>query len=381
MPGLAMKVVAVTNDLSERGGGIPPAVVPLCERLTGRGVEVVLAAAQQPNHTIGTRVANYRVLGSKTFGFSPDLLGILDREQPNLVHLHGLWTYGSIAVRIWQRRTGKPVVVSPHGMLDPWALRNRGFKKWIALAAYESGNLRDASCLHSLTEHESRSLKDLGFNDRVVTIPNGVDLAKGVALQKQDFSGRRTLLYLGRLHPKKGIAETLVAWSLFQKEPANGAARWRLLVAGWDDGGHLQQLRDIVRRYKLEERVTFTGPVFGAQKDTMYANADAVILASHSEGLPMTVLEAWAFAKPVFITEQCNLPEGFRAGAAFRITTDPKNIAATLASVLPDRNGLIRAGQAGRALAETSFDWLGICERWVSLYRSILCRPSAKLRA
>src|SRR5262249_47016947 len=138
-------------------------------------------------------------------------------------------------VRIWRSRTGRPVVVSPHGMLDSWALRDSALIKRIAGAAYEWENLRTASRIHALTEGEVKSLNDLGFRDHIVKIPNGVVLAKNRAPQERS---KRTLLYLGRLHAKKGIAETLIAWSLFQKEGSTDASRWLLVIAGWDDGGH-----------------------------------------------------------------------------------------------------------------------------------------------
>jgi poly(glycerol-phosphate) alpha-glucosyltransferase len=370
-----VKIVALTNYLSARGGGIPPAILRLYASLAERGAQIVLAASDPPDQPQCTRAIIYRTFGPKSFGFSPDLLNILDRERPDVVHLHGLWTYGSIVAQIWKRRTGNPVVVSPHGMVDQWALRHRALKKWIAGTAYEWANLRNASCIHALTEGEVKALNDLGFRDHVVKIPNGVDLAKTIVWRE---SSRRTLLYFGRLHPKKGIAHALIAWSLFQKKPNIDPGRWQLVVAGWDEGGHLNELHELVRKYDLEEHVKFVGPAFGATKDSLYASADAMILASHSEGLPMTVLEAWAFGKPVFITEQCNLPEGFSAGAAFKITTDPNNIAEVLTSVLPDRARLMSAGQASRALAESSFNWIKIADTWFSLYSSLVrvhCTP------
>ena len=114
--GFVVKVIAVTNCLSVRGGGIPPAILYLYELLSRKGVEIVLAGVDHPDRAPGAKVVIYQTLGPKSFGFSPDLLNILDREHPDLVHLHGLWTYGSIAVQIWNRRTGNPVVISPHGM-------------------------------------------------------------------------------------------------------------------------------------------------------------------------------------------------------------------------------------------------------------------------
>src|SRR5262245_13963185 len=128
-----MKIVALTNYLSARGGGIPPAMLPLYELLAQRGAEIVLAAGDSPDQAPqSARVIVFPTLGPKTFAYSPDLLDLLDRERPDVVHLHGLWTYGSIAAQIWRARTGNPVVVSTHGMIDPWALRNSALKKWIA---------------------------------------------------------------------------------------------------------------------------------------------------------------------------------------------------------------------------------------------------------
>jgi poly(glycerol-phosphate) alpha-glucosyltransferase len=254
-------------------------------------------------------------------------------------------------------------------MVDPWALRHRALKKWIAGAAYEWANLRNASCIHALAEGERKALDGLGFHSHIVIIPNGTNLAP-VADQREQ--SKRILLYIGRLHSKKGIAETLAGWSIFQKESSIRPARWQLVIAGWDDGGYLDQLYELVRKEKLEQHVRFVGPVFGDAKDSLYANADAIILASHSEGLPMTVLEAWAFGRPVFMTEECNLPEGFSVGAAFKVTTDPRNIAKVLIDVLPDRGRLERAGQAARELIERSFNWTQISETWLSLYSSLV---------
>src|SRR5262249_9186759 len=207
---------------------------PLYELLTEKGVDIVLAGGDPPDCKIGVRTLTYPTRGPRSFAFSPGLLKILDHERPDLVHLHGLWTYGSIAAQLWGRRTGKPVVVSPHGMVDRWALRQSAVKKWTAGAAFEWANLRNASCIHALTEGEVRDLDRLGFRDQVVKVPNGIELPKGI---KSHEPPRRTLLYLGRLHPKKGIAETLLAWSIFQKKLAINPARWQLVIAGWDESG------------------------------------------------------------------------------------------------------------------------------------------------
>jgi glycosyltransferase involved in cell wall biosynthesis len=362
-----MKVLALTTYLSERGGGIPSAILPLYDRLCSKGIEVVLVAADKPARPVKPCIVTFQTVGPRSFGFSWELSRILERESADIVHLHGLWSFGSVAVQLWNWRSEKPFVVSPHGMVDRWALRHQALKKTVAGAAFEWRNLRNAARIHALNESEKKSLETLGFTD-VVTIPNGVNVPARIEVARAE---KKIVLFFGRLHPKKGIAETLVAWSIFQRETRIAPEEWRLVIAGWDDGGHLNDLKKIAGKLGISEHVEFFGPIFGAEKEALYASAHALVLASHSEGLPMTVLEAWSHGKPAFLTDQCNLPEGFESGAAFRITTEPDNIAATMISVLPDTARLLDAGKAARALAIRSFDWDEICHRWVSLYRSL----------
>lgn len=372
MHGAPMKILALTNYLSARGGGIPAAMLRLYESLAAKELDIVLVAGDAPDH-IKTkfRVVLCKTIGPRSFAFSLDWLKILDRERPDVVHLHGLWTYASIVTQVWARRTGNPLVVSPHGMVDQWALTHRGLKKKIAGAVYEWRNLRNATCIHALSDGEANALSGLGFGDRLVKIPNGIDIPTRISDQVISCH-KHNLLYLGRLHPKKGIVELITAWSLVTKKLKSMGATWQLVIAGWDDGGHKEKLHETVRQHGLESDVVFLGPVFGADKERLYSNADAVMLASYSEGLPMSVLEAWAFGRPVFMTEHCNLSEGFRAGAAFKVTTEPNNIADVLFNVLRKPDLLAIAGRAGQALARTSFDWLAISDQWRSLYASLV---------
>src|SRR5204863_365237 len=143
---------------------------------------------------------------------------------------------------------------------------------------------------------------------------------------KGQSESRRTLLYLGRLHPKKNILNLIRAWNQTSKTQRGSRDRWILAIAGWDQGGYETELKNIADGAS----VVFLGSQFGAEKRECYRTCDAFILPSLSEGLPMTVLEAWAHAKPVLMTPECNLPEGFEANAALRIGTTSEEIAAGL---------------------------------------------------
>jgi glycosyltransferase involved in cell wall biosynthesis len=214
-------------------------------------------------------------------------------------------------------------------------------------------------------------VRAFGAKAPIAVIPNGVQLPEAGGDHKLRLSwlpddGRRTLLYVGRLHPKKGLMETLDGWSIVTDRCPELAARWRLVIAGWDDGNHAESLVTHARSLGLSD-VMFPGPVFGEEKDSLYAHADAFILASYSEGSPMAVLEAWAHNLPVFMTRGCNLPEGFAEGAAIEITTDPQDIAKTLFSYL-GTSDLAEIGKRGHALVQKRFSWPTIAKDLQAVY-------------
>ncbi|NJL07686.1 MAG: glycosyltransferase [Methylacidiphilales bacterium] len=146
------------------------------------------------------------------------------------------------------------------------------------------------------------------------------------------------------------------------------AARWRLVLAGWDDGGYAAGLKTLATDLGLADDVLFPGPLFGNDKAAMLAHAQAFILASYSEGLPMAVLEAWANWLPVFMTAACNLPEGFAAGAAVEITAAPDDIAEVLAAHLGSPTDLAIIGSRGRELVEMRFTWDRVADDLLAVY-------------
>ena len=243
------------------------------------------------------------------------------------------------------------------------------------------------------------------------------------------------LLYLGRIHPKKGLVNLLKAWAAVQKAE-NGkqkAEEWVLAIAGWDQGGHEAQLkrvatelaipwadvREQIGKQKTENRnefqlfsarematpispgrspssayrplspailspptahlpppsVLFLGPLFGPDKASAYSHCDAFILPSVSEGLPMVILEAWAYGKPVLMTPECNLPEGFTANAAIRIGPNVESIVQGLAQLLRSPSSdLCSLGANGRQLVAEKFAWPQIGVDMKSVYEWVLGR-------
>lgn len=307
-------------------------------------------------------------IGPKRFGYAPGLTSELKAHSYDALHLHGLWNHTSVVARGWNRANDGALVISPHGMLDPWAQRNSQIKKAVAKWAFENANLRSAAVLRALCWAEADAIEALGLGVPIAVIPNGISLPESdyVPVHPADTS-RKRLLFLGRIHPKKGIAELIEAWAIAGAKSSALRDDWILQIAGWDDGDHLQHLVRLVQERGLTN-VEFSGPLFGAAKLDAYANCDAFILPSYSEGMPMTVLEAWAHRKPVLMTHACNIPEGFVAGGAYRIENPPQSLAAALLYHLDQPSSLEETGERGRKLVEERFTWERIVDQHIALF-------------
>jgi glycosyltransferase involved in cell wall biosynthesis len=316
------------------------------------------------------------VRGPRSFGYSPDLGLRLGAAAVDLLHVHGLWMFTSIAARGWSANRRAPYLVSPHGMLDAWALKHSRWKKRIVSVLYEVGHLRRAACLHALCAAEFEAMRAFGLRNPVCIIPNGVNPVNRRSTRRAQW--RRTLpdeakvlLYLGRLHPKKGLDNLLQAWSETNRIGGGKAAlNWYLVIAGWDQGGHRAKLEAIAQQKGIRDTVCFVGQQFGVDKEATFLSSDAFILPSLSEGMPITVLEAWAHGLPVLMTPNCNLPEGFAKAAALRIDPTPEGIAGqlhVLSAMSDDRRREL--GVRGLELANTRFSWVRIAGQLASVYR------------
>jgi len=376
--GESIRAGLLTAHLGRSGGGVYSSVRQFASALVNEpGIEVEVLGPADPSEDLSEwaplspRTA--RRVGPSFFSYAPGLGRSLQAAGLHLVHLHGLWMHPSMASRSFSRKTGLPHIVSPHGMLDPWALRNSGWKKRIASALFENANLESARCLHALNRAEETAIREYGLKNPVCVIPNGIDFpAEDLAAPALPWWAKaapevRTLLYLGRLHPKKGLPRLLAAWSLLDTSIRE---RWRLLIAGWEEQGHQTALRQMAAKYRIEDSITFPGPLFGEDKRAAYYHCDGFILPSLSEGLPVAVLEAWAAGKPVIMTPECNLPEGFQAEAAISIYPTEESIHAGLANFLTmEDSERKRMGANGLALARERYSWPSIAAEMAAVYR------------
>ena len=457
----------------------------------------------------------FSFIGPRALAWAPEMDNALDEVRPDILSLHGLWQYPSVATRRQLRSHGTRYVVSPRGMLDIWALANSRWKKRIAAWAFENAVLSDAACLHALCAAEADAIRAYGLRQRIEVVPNGVDLPE--KLTTESTEGRSRLLFLGRIHPKKGLVGALRAWAEFQnsKSKIHNSKQWQFVIAGWDQGGHEGDLKKlcadlglrtafrttkdtniheniqprIARIYtdKTEAQggawasqagaafsnpstsqlaqdcentsptrsasapagalfadhgemgivggnqladskefldghlqaglqmaiqkgptirtandptasgeysssvsirdirgqnsdaldavdVVFYGPAFGEEKKALLRSAEAFILPSFSEGLPMSVLEAWAYGLPVVMTPECNLPEGFASGAALEIRNSARGFEGVRTLIEMTDQERAAMGMRGRRLVEERFTWPKVAAQMSRLYEELLER-------
>ena len=315
-----------------------------------KGLDVVLSPRSRFVPLVGARAISQQVLAAR----------------PTIVHIHGVWGPGSVAGMgvVRGNDLASRTVVSPRGMLDAWALAHSRAKKALAWRLWTRNIIMRAGCLHALCEPEARSIATVAPGRPICVIPNGVELPQ--LIDDNAALRDRSILFLGRIHPKKGLAELLGGWA------KSGLANrgWKLDIAGWDDGGHILGLKAQAASLDISESVRFLGPAFGKRKEELFRRASAFILPSFSEGLPMAVLEAWSYSVPVIISDACNLAKGFDAGAAIRCAPEPESIAVALHSITTGADAHVRLdiGASGRRLVEGTFSWAQIARQTVEVY-------------
>jgi len=394
-----MKVLSVLESVSRVDGGIFEAELALQRELAqAPGIVVDVVALRDEFSEVDAarwlplkpRVAE--VWGPRGFGYSAGLMDLMDREA-DLAYCAALWRYPAWAAMRWQNRTSKPLVVAPHGSLDAWALQNSRWKKKIASVLFKTKQLKQATCFRALCQAEADAIRAYGLTQRVEIVPNGVELPEGLTTEDTESAeGKKRLLFLGRIHPKKGLAGLLRAWANLKGEMGKAKwGEWQLVIAGWDQGGHEGELIElcsamgltVVQRSKhvpcsataQEADVVFWGPAFGEEKEALLRSGAAFVLPSFSEGLPMSVLEAWAYGLAVVMTPECNLPEGFASGSALEIrNSEMGNAKWEGLRVLLDMSDSdrIEMGRRGRRLVEERFTWPKVAAQMRMLYKELL---------
>ncbi len=342
-------------------------------REAGADSRVIVTGAERTDDDIGLltfprRSFPYRI------GRSPEMYRWLSREvrsnAVDVVHNHSVWMMPNVYPGWVTRNSNVPLVVSPRGTFSRWALNRSRAVKFLFWNGLQKRAIAHAAMFHATAESEYEDIRRLGFRQPVAVIPNGIDLPSRARKEKMPArpEARRHLLFLSRIHPKKGIDNLLRAWAHIEARFAD----WDLRIVGLSEAGHLDELRHLSQSLKLK-RVRFDGPLYGADKLRAYRSADLFVLPTHSENFGMTIAEALAAGCPVITTKGApwaGLTE-HRAGWWIDIGVEPLRQALEEA-MAKEPEALAHMGASGRAWMAREFSWERIAEQMLGSYRWII---------
>lgn len=383
-----VKFLHVTASMSPEWGGPVTCVQGLTSALVRQGMDCHVVTAS--GRRVGTDTVTIPGVPVRRFdtgfasrfwtGHSTGLSAHMDEQLAagsfDVVYIHEIWHHAGFAAARAARRRGVPYIQVFHGALDPWRLRRKRFRKLVYSRAVLKRFVNSAAALHVLTEAEKTRAAELGFTAPAFVIPNGVDPGpRDASPDTSDFlsrrpklRGKRVVLFLGRVHPMKGLDVLARAFSRVASSIEDAV----LLVVGPDNDGAQGAVESILRESGVLDRVVFTGMLTGNDKAAAFACADIFVLPSHSEGFSTATVEAMAAGLPVVVSEQCHFPEAAEHDAGFVVRNDETAVANAVGALLLDDDLCARMGRNGRKLVAERYTWNVIARSVIDMTRNIL---------
>ncbi|MGY6648123.1 glycosyltransferase [Wenyingzhuangia sp. IMCC45574] len=301
-----MKVVHFIASIDKTGGGTTSYMKLLAEELAKFNFEqmVVSGLSKKPVEIKGVEVKFFESNSLTPFQntrvkkLKVEYLSFLKKECPNLVHINGLWNYENSLFQKSAEELGIKVIISPHGMLEPYILNRNPLKKKLALLLYQNKSLKKAVALHATADTELKQIKKLGYNNESIIIPNGIE-THTLPKKKWDNKLETTVkfLFLSRIHPKKGIDLLIKAVSMIED------TRIKVTIAGNGEHSYIEELKNLSVEYNVSDKFDFVGAVYGDKKWKLYCDSDVFVLPTHSENFGIVVAEALCIGIPVITTK------------------------------------------------------------------------------
>lgn len=352
------------------GGGLGRAALDLHLQLLQDGLDSRLVATRAPdfNH-VWPETLQYPRTGPQKAYFAERLWQDA-RElvmEMDVIHGHGFYVFPNWAVGGRAVSKHKSLVYHPHGMFEPWILRRSRWKKRLVSVLFESRNMRRCHLWRALTMREADQIRQQGFTAPIVVAPNGVRLEdydaalptggiNGLSLPDR-VRGKKRLVFMARLHPKKGLDLLVPAWARLKEHHPD----WELLIAGPDEDGYRAVVETMIRELGVADATTLLGPIAGAAKREFLKGADLFILPSYSEGFPVAVLEAMACRVPVIGTDGCNFAELETEGGGWLCKANADSVHKALGEALEcSEMERKERGLTARKLVEQRYTWSGI---------------------
>lgn len=385
-----MRILHVIGSIDPDEGGPPVIVTRLAAAQASLGHEVHLLTYRSPKmraywdhacdvcpgasdvtlHVLPEPTLMEKLMGGAARKAARGLMGQID-----VMHNHSVWRAILRVAADEARNAGVPYLILLNGGLDPWSLSQKSTKKKLAMAVSLRKMLNGAAFLHLGNTVEGELIKPLKLTSDTVVIPNGMFLEEVDPLPapgtfragRPELADRPFVLFLSRLHYKKGLDYLADSWALFCKE--NGEAH--LVVAG-PDGGAQADFEQRIATAGVQDRVHVVGPLYGVDKFAALVDCACFCLPSRQEGFSVAITEAMAHGAPVVITEGCHRHEVPEAEAGLEVDLDAPQIAQALVTMMGDADLRQTMGRNGRQLIESRFTWPIIARQTIEAYERAL---------
>jgi glycosyltransferase involved in cell wall biosynthesis len=306
-----LRVILTAGSLAEKYGGPSRTISGLAVSLQKNGVDTVLVTGLSPQldgpsvlpDALLPILCPAEVSQYGPLRLYPEMRELITRQingtksHACIIHDNGVWGHYNSAAFAAADRAGIPYLLSPRGMLEQWSLRQKRWRKAAAMAAFQHRILAGTTAFVATAHSEADSVRRLGLKQPIAVVPNGIDLTADDARGARAPSQARTMLFLSRVHPKKGLPLLVQAWALIRP------SGWVLQIAGPDEAGHEAEVRRLIAALGVEESISFVGPVEGDRKKSLLRESDVFVLPTHSENFGVAIAEALNAGLPVITTK------------------------------------------------------------------------------
>tara|TARA_B100000959_G_C14951879_1_gene612210 strand:+ start:413 stop:1552 length:1140 start_codon:yes stop_codon:yes gene_type:complete len=374
-----MQILHYCARLRLTDGGVVRAILDLTSALSESSKKVTLMVTEgndYPSPDSGIQIMRTGDFDRPPIRFSPKRLALLKQHiaDTDVLHLHIPWEPANIQLAKIAIEVGTPYVISVHGMLDDWVMKKSTMKKKLFLLLGGRKMFHKASATHCTAIAEANQVKRWIPKANIQVVPLVFDPTNYLTppptsdpdkYWPQRESEKPVILFLSRLHPKKGVDRLINAASEIVKKHDV-----RFIIAGSGNPEYEIQLKELVQQLNLQSHIEFVGFVEGDRKTALLRTADLFVLPTSQENFGLALPEAMACSVPVITTKGVDIwPELQESGGALIIEKDSNSVANAIAELLDNKERMRDMGLSGRAWVKETFSGDEVVNRYIKMYR------------
>lgn len=364
-----MKIIHYIPSIDRIAGGTSTYMQVLGKELGKLAeVHIITHVSENPLQIDNCKIHNVPDYNPFNGRFKNEVSKLINKVKPDLVHVNCCWLPACTLVQRMAQKCGLKVVLTPHGMLEPWIIKRHYWtRKLPALLLYQKAAIQNTDCLQATAESEKENLLKLGYNSNIKIVKLGID-AESITM-KTSWKKNKQILFLSRVHVKKGINYLIEAADILRDELQG----YKIVVAGEGDADYVASLKQQIMDKGLQNIIQLIGGVYGDKKWELFQTSDFFVLPTNSENFGLAIAESLASGTPVITTvgTPWNDLNTSNAGAWIEIGTQP--LVDTLRRFLSlSDEELDTMGKNGRKLIETKYSAKVMAEEMMEVYQSIV---------